>query len=218
MSLERDWPLFGLSIETPRLTLRYPTDDGLAALNNLAGRGIHHPDVMPFDIPWTDEPPETRPQHSLQFYWGTRANWKPTNWHITMMVKEGDAVVGVQGMVASDFAVKRQVSTGSWVGQAYQGHGIGKEMRAAILHLAFAGLGAQRATSAAFENNAASLAVSRALGYLENGDDIAAPRGAPMRQIRLLLTRETWEKNRRPDIQIHGLEPCLTMFGIENKS
>jgi RimJ/RimL family protein N-acetyltransferase len=218
MSLERDWPLFGLSIETPRLTLRYPTDDGLAALNNLASQGIHDPDVMPFDIPWTDEPPETRPQHSLQFYWGTRANWKPTNWHITMMVKEGDAVVGAQGMVASDFAVKRQVGTGSWVGQAYQGHGIGKEMRAAILHLAFAGLGAQRAMSGAFENNVASLAVSRALGYVQNGDDIGAPRGTPMRQIRLLLTRETWEKNRRPDIQIHGLEPCLTMFGIENKS
>ena len=218
MSLERDWPLFGLSIETPRLTLRYPTDDGLAALNNLASQGIHDPDVMPFDIPWTDEPPETRPQHSLQFYWGTRANWKPTNWHITMMVKEGDAVVGAQGMVASDFAVKRQVGTGSWVGQAYQGHGIGKEMRAAILHLAFAGLGAQRAMSGAFENNVASLAVSRALGYVQNGDDIGAPRGTPMRQIRLLLTRETWEKNRRRDIQINGLEPCLTMFGIENKS
>jgi RimJ/RimL family protein N-acetyltransferase len=121
-------------------------------------------------------------------------------------------------MVASDFAVKRQVGTGSWVGQAYQGHGIGKEMRAAILHLAFAGLGAQRAMSGAFENNVASLAVSRALGYVQNGDDIGAPRGTPMRQIRLLLTRETWEKNRRPDIQIHGLEPCLTMFGIENKS
>jgi RimJ/RimL family protein N-acetyltransferase len=90
-------------------------------------------------------------------------------------------------------------------------------MRAAILHLAFAGLGAQRAISAAFEHNAASLAVSRALGYVENGDDIGAPRGKPMRQIRLLLTREAWENNRRRDIQIHGLEPCLRMFGLDRK-
>jgi RimJ/RimL family protein N-acetyltransferase len=218
MSLDRDWPLFGLSIESSRLTLSYPTDDDLAALNNLAGQGIHDPAVMPFDIPWTDEPSEIRPQHSLQFYWGTRANWKPTNWHITMMVKEGDAVVGVQGMLAADFAVKRQVGTGSWVGQGYQGRGIGKEMRAAILHLAFAGLGAERAMSGAFEDNVASLAVSRALGYVENGDDIGAPRGTPMRQIRLLLTRQAWERNRRHDIQIRGLEPCLPMFGIEKKS
>jgi RimJ/RimL family protein N-acetyltransferase len=218
MSLERDWPLFGLWIQTPRLTLKYPSDEDLAALNNLAGRGIHDPGVMPFDVAWTDAPQETLPRNSLQFYWGARANWKPANWHLTMMVKEGDAVVAAQGMVATDFAVKRQVGTGSWVGQGYQGRGIGKEMRAAILHLAFAGLGATRATSGAFENNAASLAVSRALGYVDNGDDIGAPRGTPMRQIRLLLIREIWEKNRRDDIQIHGLEPCLPMFGVDKTS
>jgi len=135
-----------------------------------------------------------------------------------MMVKEGDVVVGVQGMLATDFAVKRQVGTGSWLGQGYQGRGIGKEMRAAILQLAFAGLGAKRATSGAFEDNAASLAVSRGLGYVENGDDIGAPRGTPVRQIRLLLTREAWEKKRRDDIQIHGLETCLPMFGVDQKS
>jgi len=218
MNLERDWPLFGLWVQTPRLTLSYPTDADLGTLNALVNQGIHEPSVMPFDTPWTDEPPEIRPQHSLQFYWGMRANWKPTNWHLTMMVKEGDVVVGAQAMLATDFAVKRQVGTGSWVGQGYQGRGIGKEMRAAILHLAFAGLGAKRATSGAFEDNAASLAVSRALGYVENGDDIGAPRGTPVRQIRLLLTREAWEKKRRDDIQIHGLERCLPMFGVDQKS
>jgi RimJ/RimL family protein N-acetyltransferase len=215
MALEQDWPLFGLRITTPRLTLSYPTEADLGTLNDLANQGIHDPDVMPFDIPWTDEPPEIRPQHSLQFYWRTRASWKPTDWHLTMMVKAGDTVVGVQGMLATDFAIRRQVGTGSWVGQAYQGRGIGKEMRAAILHLAFAGLGANRATSAAFETNSASLAVSRALGYIENGDDINAPRGKPVRQIRLLLTRDAWEKGRRADVQIHGLEPCLPMFGVD---
>jgi RimJ/RimL family protein N-acetyltransferase len=218
MSLDRDWPLFGLWIETPRLTLRYPTDGDLAALNNLAGQGIHDPALMPFDVPWTDDPPEIRPQHSLQFYWGLRASWKPTDWHLSLMVRERETLVGAQGLLAIDFAVRRQVGTGSWVGKAYQGRGIGKEMRAAILHLAFAGLGAERATSAAFENNAASLAVSRALGYVENGDDIGAPRGKRVRQVRLLLTREAWEKNRRPDIQIHGLEPCLPMFGVHKKT
>jgi RimJ/RimL family protein N-acetyltransferase len=217
-SLERDWPLFGLRITTPRITLSYPREIDLSTLNDLANQGIHDPDVMPFDTPWTDEPPEIRAQHSLQFYWGARANWKPSNWHLTMMVKEGDTIVGIQGMLATDFAVKRQVGTGSWLGKAHQGRGIGKEMRAAILHLAFAGLGAERATSGAFENNAASLAVSRALGYVENGDDIGAPRGKPVRQIRLLLTRAAWEQNRRHDIQIHGFEPCLPMFGIEKKS
>jgi RimJ/RimL family protein N-acetyltransferase len=218
VSLERDWPLFGLWIKTPRLTLEYPDDSDLDLLNELASQGIHDPDVMPFDVPWTDEPPTLRPQHSLQFYWGLRASWKPTAWHLTMMIKDRGAVVGAQGMFATDFAIKRQVGTGSWVGKSYQRQGIGKEMRAAILHLAFAGLGAERATSAAFENNAASIGVSRALGYVENGDDIGAPRGKPMRQIRWLLTRQAWEQRRRGDIELHGLEPCLPMFGVETPS
>lgn len=217
MSLERDWPLFGLRIKTPRLTLSYPADADLATLNSLAGQGIHDPDVMPFDVPWTDDAPEIRPQNSLKFWWGARANWQPTRWHLVMMVRDGNAVVGVQAMFAIDFAIRRQLGTGSWVGRAYQGRGIGKEMRAAILYLGFAGLGAARATSAAFENNPASLTVSRALGYVENGDDISAPRGKPVRQIRLLLTRETWERQRRDDIEIHGLEPCLPMFGVDGK-
>jgi RimJ/RimL family protein N-acetyltransferase len=215
MTLEREWPLFGLRVETPRLTLSYPTDADLGVLSALASKGIHDPAVMPFDIPWTDAAPEILPRNSLQFWWSLRAEWKPTKWHLEFVVREGTIVVGVQGLFATDFAVTRQVASGSWLGKAYQGRGIGKEMRAAILHLAFAGLSAQRATSGAFENNAASLGVSRALGYVDNGDDIRAPRGTPMRQIRLLLKREVWERNRRQDIRIQGLDPCLPMFGLD---
>jgi RimJ/RimL family protein N-acetyltransferase len=214
VTLEQDWPLFGLRIETPRLTLVYPTDADLAALNDVARQGIHDPSVMPFDIPWTDDPPEIRPRNSLQFFWGLRASWKPDDWHLNFAVSEQGTIVGIQGMFAKNFAITRQVGTGSWLGTQYQGRGIGKEMRAAVLHLAFAGLGASRATSGAFESNAASLGVSRALGYVENGDDIKAPRGKPMRQVRLVLQRDVWEKTRRNDIQIHGLEPCLPMFGV----
>jgi RimJ/RimL family protein N-acetyltransferase len=218
MSIDRDWPLFGLWIETPRLTLRYPADADLNALNAVAGRGIHDPAVMPFEIPWTDEPSDVRPRNSLQFWWAQRANWKPNRWVLNLVVRERETIVGIQDLVGAEFAVTRQVVTGSWLGKAYQGRGIGKEMRAAVLHLAFVGLGAERAISGAFENNAASLAVSRSLGYVENGDDVKALRGKPMRQIRLLLPREIWEKRRRKDIQIHGLEPCLPMFGLDRKN
>jgi len=210
MTLERDWPLFGLRIETPRLELSYPTD----ALSAVASRGIHDPAEMPFVIPWTDDPPEARPRNSLQFWWGLRASWQPTRWMLTLMVREGDNVVGVQNLLASDFAVTREVGSGSWLGRSYQGRGIGREMRAAVLHLAFAGLGAARATSGAWEDNAASLAVSRALGYVENGDEMMARRGRPVRHIRLVLHRQVWERSRREDIQVHGLEACLPMFGL----
>jgi hypothetical protein len=52
--------------------------------------------------------------------------------------------MGVQDLIANDFGTLREVSSGSFIGLKHQGHGIGKEMRAAVLHLAFAGLGADQ--------------------------------------------------------------------------
>ena len=62
-------------------------------------------------------------------------------------------MVGVQGLVARDFAVMRAVATGSWLGAEFQRRGIGKEMRGAVLALAFDGLGAQIAETEAFVDN-----------------------------------------------------------------
>jgi RimJ/RimL family protein N-acetyltransferase len=214
MTLEGDWPLFGLTVRTPRITLSHPRDDELDALNQVISEGIHDPATMPFDIPWTDEPEDIRPRHSLQHWWRARASWEPDKWTLTMMVKEGETVVGVQDMLAKEFRVTGEVATGSWLGRKFQRRGIGKEMRAAILHLAFAGLRAERATSAAFEDNPASIAVSRALGYVGNGEELKVRRGQPSRTLRFLLHRRDWEKHRRDDIQIEGLEPCLRMFGL----
>lgn len=214
VTLVRDWPLFGLRIETPRLVLSYPTDADFDDLNAVVDRGIHDPELMPFAIPWTDDPPEVRARNSLQFWWGLRAGWKPARWQLALVVREGGEAVGVQSLHATDFAITRQVETGSWLGRSYQGRGIGKEMRAAVLELAFARMGAERATSGAWDDNPASLRVSRQLGYVENGDDIMARRARPARHIRLVLHRQVWENNRRREIQIHGLEPCLPMFGL----
>lgn len=64
--------------------------------------------------------------------------------------------------MAKDFAVTRQAANGSWLGPAHQGQGFGTEMQAAVLHLAFAGLGAAYAVSAAMTDNLGSLGVPRA--------------------------------------------------------
>jgi RimJ/RimL family protein N-acetyltransferase len=88
-------------------------------------------------------------------------------------------------------------------------------MRAAVLYFGFVGLGAERALSGAFDDNRASLGVSRALGYRENGDDVVLRRQSPGRIIHLALTRADWEANRWPDpIAIDGLEACLPLFGL----
>ena len=207
------WPLFDLRVRTPRVELRYPDDELVVELARLAAKGIHDPDFMPFGVEWTDTPSPQLERKSLQHYWLARGQWTPEKWEIGFATICDGVVVGSQAMHGDDFAVLGTIETGSWLGRAHQGHGIGKEMRAAILHLIFAGLGARRAISGAWHDNKPSLGVSRALGYVENGDDTRMRRGQPDRHINLKLDREDWEPCRRDDVVIENLEPCLPMFG-----
>ena len=63
--------------------------------------------------------------------------------------------MGVQGFAARDFPVLRTAETGSWLGAAFQGRGIGTRMRQAICAFLFDELGATQISSAAFVDNAA---------------------------------------------------------------
>jgi RimJ/RimL family protein N-acetyltransferase len=95
-----------------------------------------------------------------------------------------------------------------------QGRGLGKEMREAVLHLAFAGLGAERALSEAFTDNAPSRGVSISLGYVPNGTTWALRQDEPAPMDRLLLTRDAWMRRQRLECTIHGLDACLPMLGL----
>lgn len=117
-------------------------------------------------------------------------------------------------MRAESFAIHRTVDTGSWLGRAYQGRGLGREMRGAVLGFAFDGLGARVAESSAFLDNAASNAVSRGLGYEENGFGSLAPEGVARVTQRFRMTLDGWRARPRPALDIEGLEPCLDLFGL----
>ena len=208
------WPLAQLRVHTPRLELRLPSEEELFALAALAAAGVHDPQVQPFAIPWTDASPVERARSTLQYQWRQWAEWQPSKWSLELVVIDSGNVVGIQSMSAHDFATLREVSTGSWLGIEYQGQGIGTEMRAAVLHLAFAGLGARSAASAAFTDNPASLAVSRKLGYADDGVELYVQRGQPATSQRLRLDRATWEATRTIPVTITGLESCREMFGL----
>ena len=120
--------------------------------------------------------------------------------------------MGVQDIFAKKFAVRRTVETGSWLAQPEHGRGIGTEMRAAVLHLAFAGLGAEEAHSGSFADNPASAAVSRHNGYEPNGEEILEREGEAARMQRWVLTRAQWTPHRRDDITIEGLDACLPLL------
>ncbi len=207
------WPLFGLRLRTPRLELRYPDDDLAAEVAELAARGITEPGRRPFLRNWHEVPPPHLQRNILQHLWRARGSWSPSSWVCPLVVVTGGEVVGLQGVEADGFAVRRTVGSGSWLGRSHQGRGLGTEMRAAMLHLAFAGLGAARAESGAWHDNAASLGVSRRLGYQENGEEWLLRGDRPDREIRLVLARERWEQHRRDDIELVGLDPCLPFFG-----
>ncbi len=208
----RFWPLFDLVVRTPRLEIRLPHEDEFSGLIDLIDRGIHEPGTMPFFIPWTEGEPEQRARESAQWWWRQRAEWSPEKWSFTGAVFVDGRPVGVQDLQGEHFRAMRSVETGSWLGQAHQGHGLGREMREAILHLAFAGLGAEEALSGAFEDNAASLATSRAVGYQENGEARGHRRDGSARTIRFRMGRDAWAQRRRDDIEIVGLEGCFDMF------
>ncbi|MFE3447291.1 GNAT family N-acetyltransferase [Nonomuraea sp. NPDC059194] len=207
----RHLPIFELSVRTPRLELRLPTIAELDELGDRAAEGIHEAGFMPFSFPWSDVPPAERALSTIQYQFRQWAEWKPESWACEFAVFFDGEPIGLQGMTAKHFAVTGEVLTGSWIGRRFQGQGIGTEMRRAALHFAFEGLGARHAATAAFEDNAASLGVTRKLGYRDDGVEIHNRQGKAVTMRRFRLSRDDWSP--AADISIHGLEPCLPLFG-----
>jgi RimJ/RimL family protein N-acetyltransferase len=214
MDLGDYWPLYRLRVRTPVVELRLPCPAQLAELAALARAGIYE-DGAAYAWPvsgWTPEPPPGTERRLLQFHWRALAEWTASRWDYTPVALAAGTVVGTQDMGAKEFAASRTVSTGSWVGRRFQGRGLGTEMRQAILHLAFEGLGAEAARSAAWIENTPSLAISRALGYSDDGTTERMRGSEPAVQVNLVLTRQAWERHARGDITIEGLDACLADF------
>jgi RimJ/RimL family protein N-acetyltransferase len=209
------WPLFGLAVRTPRLELRYADDGLLRALTSFHSSGVFLAGAEPFDgeSSFYHQPPESG-RRFLIGEWGARAKTSPDWWHLSFAVLVGGQPIGMQDITGADFPKLRTVNSFSWLGLEHQGHGLGKEMRAAVLHLAFEGLGALRAESDAFDDNVASQGVSRSLGYEPNGSLLAPRPSGPAPMSRFLLTWESWERRRRTDIAIDGLDACRALLGI----
>ncbi|MCE7083022.1 GNAT family N-acetyltransferase [Streptomyces sp. ST2-7A] len=212
-------PLYDLRITTPRLELRVPDPETLEGLAEVAAAGVHRDDEMPFSVPWSAAPPLERGRATVRHVLGTLAQWRSEDWTLALAVLHEGRPVGRMDLTGRDFAVTREASTGSWLGLAHQGAGLGTEMRAAVLHLAFGELGALAVTSSAMTDNPRSLGVSRRLGYREDGEESAAVSGRRRTLRRLRLDRATWTA-RAADapagggVRIEGLEGCREMFGV----
>ena len=165
-------PLYGLRLRTPRLELRLGSRDELVELGQLAREGIHPPAEMPFEVPWTDRSEEpTFVEDFVAYHEETLRRWRPEEWSLNLLAFHHGRPVGSQSVRAEAFGEAREVDTGSWLGLAFQRQGLGTEMRAAVLELAFRGLGAQTATSGSIFGNESSKRVSEKLHGRRDGHD-----------------------------------------------
>ena len=206
-------PLHALRLRTARLELRLGDRRELEALARVAVAGIHPPEEMPFAVAWTDASSEPGFVAAfVDFHEAALAGWDRDDWMLNLLAFENGAPVGTQGIGATRFALEGVVETGSWLGAAHQGRGLGTEMRAAVLEFAFGPLGAVAARSGWSEGGAGQSArVSARLGYRETGTHILRPRDEPVVHHDLLLERDEW---RCPiDVELEGLGPCLPLFG-----
>lgn len=212
----RNYPLLDVRVRTPRLELRGASDDLLDELAEVVRAGGTHADPPPYDDPMSfyEPDPDLRVARWLQAIWRRRGSVDPELWRLYLVVVVDGRPVGEQSLTGVSFASLGTVTTFSWLAADLRGRGLGREMRAAVLHLAFAGLGAREASSDAFVDNAGSNAISRGLGYEPNGTEWATRQGEPALLHRWRLTRERWETRRRDDVRLDGLEACRALLPL----
>ena len=191
-----------LRVRTPRLELRPATRAELLQLVEVARGGVHPPERTPFYHPWTDRAP--LPEFVEEFLAHHERPWDPDDWTLHLVAFLDGRPIGEQTVRSVRFADTLTVDTGSWLGEPWQNRGLGTEMRAGALELAFRGLGAEAATSGAFADNPQSARVSEKLDYRQVGEREVAPRGAPVLERQYRLERTDWRS--RFLVELAGVE------------
>jgi RimJ/RimL family protein N-acetyltransferase len=218
MDLATAYPPFGLRATCVDLELRLPDDAELLRLADVAVAGVHPAERRPFLVPWTVGEPDAVRRGLLQYHWSVRGNAAPEAWTLELAVFRDGEPIGVQAVSAKAFPVTRSAGTGSWLGLAYHGQGLGKRMRVMALHLLFEGFGAVVTTTEAFDDNPESNGVTRALGYAPNGVGVVDRNSEPATENRYRMTRTMWDARpdvHRLDVTLHGVDPVRALLRID---
>jgi RimJ/RimL family protein N-acetyltransferase len=210
----RYWPLFDLRLATPDLLLRPMAEADLAAIADALPDDVEQdPASVTYEV---DDARTGRGIVSHQSYWKSYGTWCPQAWRLNFVVRAvGGQIIGVQELEGNDFLTLRTVDTSSYLVPRARGHGYGKQMRGAVLALAFGPLQARAAITSAWHDNHASLGVSRALGYQPNGESLHAHRDRVDVMTHMRLLRADWLASGADDhVAISGFEACRPLFGL----
>lgn len=213
-SIDVLWPPFGLKITSGPLALSPVCDADFPELVALAQAGIHAPEEMPFYFPWTAGTAHEVQMRLIQYHWAQRAAMSPASWSLETAVRFDGELVGCQSISTKDYLVTKTGETGSWLGRKYHGRGIGTAMRQTMCAFMFDHLDAEELSSGAFADNPASLAVSRKVGYRENGVFRLKRRDGEMAMNqKLVLTAETLNRP-KDDLKVEGVPQLRAFLGL----
>jgi len=208
-----NWPLSGLQLRCRSVVLRAAREHDLPQLAAIEPDDYEH-DPHAELLPGLDLR-ENRRRLLYQDYWRSLGTWSPSSWCLNFAVECGGDLVGMQSLEADEFPVLRTVGSGSWLVPAVRGRGVGVAMRMAVLGLAFDHLGALAAVSSAVAGNAASLGVSRRLGYAGNGVSLTDSAAGVVELTHVRLTAAAWQAaGHGREVTVTGLRPCLPWFGL----
>jgi RimJ/RimL family protein N-acetyltransferase len=207
------WPLFDLRIRCRDVELRAVRESDLPRLAAILPDDYeHNPRAEMFsglDLQ------QNRSRLLYQQFWRSLGTWSPSSWCLDLAVEHEGTVIGVQSLEAEQFPALRTVDSGSWLIHAARGRGLGVAMRMAVLGLAFDHLGALAAVSSARADNAASLGVSRSIGYVFNGVSLNDSDRGLVELSHMRLTREAWRAaGHGGEVTVDGYESCRPWFGL----
>ena len=143
------YPPLQIRVKTPRLELVGAADEMLAALTPLVRDGKVFAEPAPYDDPMSfyESDPDVRVSRWLQSVWRGRGRFSPSDFRLAFAVLVDGEAVGMQDLIAEKFDSCGTIASFSWLSTDVRGRGLGTEMRIALLHLGFAGLGASEAGS-----------------------------------------------------------------------
>ena len=205
------WPLHGIRIGTTDLDLTVMTEADLPEVADALPPDLelnpHATTYAGLDVA------ANRRAIVVQGYWRALGTWSPDDWALPFVVRRAGRIIGGQWLEGPDYRADRTVDSSSWLVPEVRGLGLGKQMRAAVLQVAFGHLGALAAISSAVADNAASLGVSYALGYRDTHTSVLEHSGERLQHVR--LERDAWLASQWPArVVIEGADPALPLFGL----
>ncbi|WP_375384025.1 GNAT family N-acetyltransferase [uncultured Microbacterium sp.] len=207
------WPPFGLRLSCGPIELSAIRDSDLLELVDAAA-DIHPDSLRPFPENWAGLPADARAATLARKYWAQRSSFSPNDWQLSLVVRLDGQIVGVQGAEAKAFPALRTPDTYSWLARGVQGRGVGTLMRQIICSFLFDELGATAVTSGAYDDNPASIAVSKKVGYVPNGRRLELRDGVAAAHTKFILHPSNFVRPPLP-VEIHGADQFRAYLGLQ---